>query len=216
MRDLSKLKICFLAGTLEHGGAERQLFYILRALRQAGAGLRLLSLDRGEFWEEKIKSLGVSVTCVGDQPSRLKRLFRVLKEARKDPPDVFQSQHFFANAYVGVAARLLRMTGIGAMRNDGRSEVGESGPLGGGINLRLPKIMAANSQVAIQYAVHRGVRLHGSTSCPMSWTRSDSTLRIMPRMVRSSCSPPDAWPSKKGWIVSSPSWAACAAISIST
>src|SRR5579859_3881136 len=84
MRDLSKLKICFLAGTLEHGGAERQLFYILQALRQASAGLRLLSLDRGEFWEEKIKALGVSVTCVGDKPSRLHRLFRVLKEMRKD------------------------------------------------------------------------------------------------------------------------------------
>jgi glycosyltransferase involved in cell wall biosynthesis len=157
MRDLSKLKICFLAGTLEHGGAERQLFYILQALRQAGASLRLLSLDRGEFWEETIKALGVSVTWVGDQPSRLKRLFRVVKEARKDPPDVLQSQHFFANAYVGMTARLLQMTGIGAMRNDGRSEVAESGLLGGRLNLRLPKIMAANSQVAIQYAISRGV-----------------------------------------------------------
>src|SRR5258708_16379486 len=157
MRDLSKLKICFLAGTLEHGGAERQLFYILQALRQAGASLRLLSLDRGEFWEEEIKTLGVSITWVGDQPSRLKRLFRVLKEGRKDPTDVFQSQHFFANAYVGMAARLLQMSGIGAMRNDGRSEVAESGHLGGRLNLRLPKIIAANSQVAIQYAISRGV-----------------------------------------------------------
>jgi glycosyltransferase involved in cell wall biosynthesis len=49
------------------------------------------------------------------------------------------------------------------MRSDGRSEVAESGPLGGRLNLRLPKIMAANSQVAIRYAVDRGVppsRLH--------------------------------------------------------
>src|SRR2546430_5810055 len=83
MSNLSRLKLCFLAGTLEHGGSERQVFYMLPALCQAGASPRLLSLDRGEFWEETIKAVGVSVTCVGDQPSRLKRLLRVLKEVRK-------------------------------------------------------------------------------------------------------------------------------------
>src|SRR5882672_1758861 len=146
MRDLSKLKLCFLAGTLEHGGAERQLFYILQALCREGASPRLLSLDRGEFWEKTIKALGVCVTWVGEQPARLTRLFRVLKELRKNPPDVLQSQHFFANAYVGAAARLLQMTGIGAMRNNGRSEVSESGSLGGWLNLHLPRTIAANSQ----------------------------------------------------------------------
>jgi len=157
MRDLSKLKLCFLAGTLEHGGAERQLFYILQALCRAGASPRLLSLDRGEFWEKTIKALGVCVTWVGEQPARLTRLFRVLKELRKNPPDVLQSQHFFANAYVGVAARLLQMTGIGAMRNNGRSEVSESGSLGGWLNLHLPRTIAANSQIAMQYAISQGI-----------------------------------------------------------
>ena len=157
MRDFSKLKICFLAGTLEHGGAERQLFYMLQAFCRAGARPRLLSLDRGEFWEETIKALGVSVTWVGDAASRLKRLFRILNEVRKAPPDVFQSQHFFANAYVGVAARLLPTTGIGAMRSNGYSEVSASGPFGGWLNLHLPGTIAANSQAAIQYAVSRGI-----------------------------------------------------------
>ncbi|HEX4644778.1 MAG TPA: glycosyltransferase family 4 protein [Verrucomicrobiae bacterium] len=157
MFELSKLRMCFLAGTLEHGGAERQLFYILQALRRAGNTPRLLSLDRGEFWEERIKSLGISVTCVGDKPSRLKRLLCVLKELRKDPPDVLQSQHFFANAYAGVTARLIRATSIGAMRNDGRSEMGQCGYVGGWLNLHSPGLIAANSQVAIQYAITQGI-----------------------------------------------------------
>src|SRR6266403_5610096 len=106
MRDFSKLKICFLAGTLEHGGAERQLFYMLRALCRRGAAPRLLSLDRGEFWEEPIRSLGVPVTWVGQQQSRLARLVRILRELRANPPDVLQSQHFFANGYVGLSALL--------------------------------------------------------------------------------------------------------------
>jgi len=157
MRNLSRLKLCFLAGTLEHGGAERQLFYILQALCQAGASPRLLSLDQGEFWEKAIRALGVCVTWVGDRPSRLKRLFRVLKELRKNPPDLLQSQHFYANAYVGVAARVLQASAIGAMRNNGRTEVNGSGPLGGWLNLHLPGTIAANSQIAMQYAIAQGV-----------------------------------------------------------
>jgi len=156
MRNLSKLNLCFLAGTLEHGGAERQLFYILQALCQAGATPRLLSLDKGEFWEQTIQNLGVSVTWVGEQPSRLKRLFRVLKELRKDPPDVLQSQHFYTNAYAEVAAWLLRANSIGALRSNGHNEVSESGPIGGRLNLHLPRMIAANSQIAIQYAMAHG------------------------------------------------------------
>jgi glycosyltransferase involved in cell wall biosynthesis len=150
------LKLCFLAGTLEHGGAERQLFYILQALCRAGAAPRLLSLDQGEFWEDRIKALGISITWVGNQSSRLKRVFRVLKEARKDPPDVLQSQHFFANAYAGLAARLCRAVGIGALRSNGRMEVIESGHLGGWLNLRCPQMIAANSRNAMRYAIARG------------------------------------------------------------
>jgi glycosyltransferase involved in cell wall biosynthesis len=157
MRSLSRLNVCFVAGTLEHGGAERQLFYILQALCRAGVNPRLLSMDRGEFWEERIKALGVGVTCVGDRPSRLARLFRVLKEVHKDPPNVLQSQHFFTNAYVALAALLSRLSGIGAMRNNGRTEVSESGPLGGWLNLHSPRTIAANSKMAMQYAIGRGV-----------------------------------------------------------
>lgn len=157
MRNLSKLNICFLAGTLEHGGAERQLFYMLRALCQHGVAVRVLSLDHGEFWEGPIQSLGVPVTWVGQHQSRLARLFRVLRELRNDPPALFQSQHFFANAYVGLAARFLGVPAIGAMRNEETAERRENGPIGGWLNLHLPRNIAANSKVAIQQAIARGV-----------------------------------------------------------
>jgi glycosyltransferase involved in cell wall biosynthesis len=158
MRSLSTLKLCFLAGTLSTGGAERQLFYILQALCHAGATPRLLSFTQGEFWERRIKSLGVSVTSMGESASRWKRLVRIVKELRHDPPDILQSQHFFTNAYVSVATRWLRLKGIGAMRNDGKSEVNACGRIGGWLNLRLPATLAANSQLAIEYAVANGVR----------------------------------------------------------
>jgi len=157
MSGLSQLKLCFLAGTLEHGGAERQLFYMLQALRQAGAGLRVLSLEQGEFWEEKIKALDIPVTWVGENSLRVKRLFRILAEVRKDPPDVLQSQHFYANAYAGLVAKRLGIGGIGALRSNGRVEVSESGPLGGWLNLHGAGLIAANSRNAMRYALDQGI-----------------------------------------------------------
>lgn len=157
MLHLSQLKICFLAGTLGQGGAERQLFYILQALCHAGATPRLLSLDRNGFWEQRINALGIRVTCLDDNPSRLKRLVRVLQTLRSERPDVVQSQHFFTNAYAGLAGRFVRIPSIGALRNDGRSEVQQCGRWGGWLNLKSPAILAANSQVAIQYVGKRGI-----------------------------------------------------------
>ena len=48
MNSLSHLNICFIAGTLGQGGAERQLFYMLRSLKEHGAGLIVLCLTKDE------------------------------------------------------------------------------------------------------------------------------------------------------------------------
>src|SRR6185503_10886816 len=69
---------------------------------------------------------------------------------------VVQSQHFFTNAYVTLAAWALGLSGIGAMRNDGNSEVRDSGTLGW-LNLHAPRMLAANSRIAIRYALDHGV-----------------------------------------------------------
>ncbi len=158
VNDLSRLKICLLAGTLGQGGAERQLFYILQTLRRCGAAPRLLCLGQREFWEDPIKKLGVPITPVGAAPSRLKRLFRIVAELRKDPPAIFQSQHFYTNFYVAAAARWVRSREIGAMRNDGISGQQDGGRLAGWLNLRPPRLLAANSRAAIRYAAAKGVR----------------------------------------------------------
>jgi len=118
----------------------------------------LLCLAQNEFWEDRLKSLGVPVNCVGQAKSRLRRLFRMVAELRKDPPAIFQSQHFYTSAYVAATARVLRLRDIGAMRSNGLKEVQASGPIGGWLSLHTPRVMAANSHAAIRYAVEQGVR----------------------------------------------------------
>ena len=156
MLKLANLKVCFIAGTLGQGGAERQLYYILRALWQSGASLRVLSLTRGEFWEKKIQELGIPVTWVGQQGSKLLRLARIVAALRKQAPDVLQSQHFYTNLYAVAAARALGLREVGAIRCDGTSEVRDHGVVGGYLSLRAPRAMAVNSRAAIQNAIALG------------------------------------------------------------
>ena len=149
--------ICFLAGTLGQGGSERQLFYILRALQQRGANLRLLTLTSGEFWEEKIKQLGIPVIWVGKQKARPMRLACIFKILREHPPDVFQSQHFYANLYVVAAARMLGIREVGAIRNNGLKETWSTNQVFGHLSLYTPRVLAANSQASIRNAINMGV-----------------------------------------------------------
>jgi len=157
MLGLSKLKICYIAGTLGQGGAERQLFYAIQALRQNGAAVRVLSLDSGGFWEAPINQLGATVTHVGQTGSRVKRVCRILKVLKKEPADILQSQHFYTNAYASASAFFLNCKAIGAMRSNGFFDLNQCGNLGGRINLHLPQILAANSQSSIHYAMKRGI-----------------------------------------------------------
>ena len=68
--ELAQLRIVLLAGTLGQGGAERQLFYTLKAMRDAGMAPHLLCLTTGEYWEEPMRALGVPVTWVGQLQAR--------------------------------------------------------------------------------------------------------------------------------------------------
>jgi glycosyltransferase involved in cell wall biosynthesis len=157
MRDLTGLKVCFLAGTLGQGGAERQLYYMLVALRDAGVVPRVLCLTEGEYWQQRIEALGVRVDWVGQGKSPVSRLATIIGQLRRDPPDMLQSQHFFANSYVIAAARVLRLYDIGAIRGDGFEELESNPGLRGWLSLRLPRALAVNSQTAIENAVTLGV-----------------------------------------------------------
>jgi glycosyltransferase involved in cell wall biosynthesis len=154
--DLSGLRVCFIAGTLGQGGAERQLYYMLKTLCEQEAIVHVLSLSQGEFWEEKIRTLGIPVAWVGQSDAKLVRLFRILTALRDNPPDVLQSQHFYTNFYTAIAARLIGVPSVGAVRNLLTQEIRKIGYLGNAA-LYLPRLIAANSWIAIEEAQRLGV-----------------------------------------------------------
>lgn len=154
---LSRLNVTFVAGTLDAGGAERQLYYILEALQQSGANTRLLCLDKGGFWADRIKALGVPITWIGDQGAPAKRLIRIAAAIRPGRPHVVQSQHFYVNPYVGLAARAIGALGIGALRNEGKFEFESKTSWMTRACLRATRLLASNSRAGMRTAIDRGL-----------------------------------------------------------
>jgi glycosyltransferase involved in cell wall biosynthesis len=150
------VRVCFLAGTLGQGGAEQQLYYMVRSLHECGTTVRVLSLTQGEFWEAPIRRLGVPVTWVGRSRSRLARLHAVVEDLRRSPVDIIQSQHFYTTPYATAAARLLGIREIGAIRCDVLTEQRDNGPVLARLSL-LARTIAVNSEAGIQNAVSIGV-----------------------------------------------------------
>jgi glycosyltransferase involved in cell wall biosynthesis len=150
-------KICFLVGTLSQGGAERQLYYMVRALHEQGHALTVLCLTQGEFWESRIKDLGVPVRWVGQSANRPARLLKIVREVRRLKPDILQSSHFFTNLPAAMAGTVLRIPAIGAVRTDCLNEVAGPGKVFGLLNLRAPKCIAGNSKAGLRNAQMLGV-----------------------------------------------------------
>ena len=150
------LKVCFLAGTLGRGGAERQLIYMLKSLKNLGVNVRLLCLTQGEALEEEIRSIGIPITFVGSSPAKLIRLYQIIKELRRNRPQIVQSAHFYTNLYAAVAGRVLGIKSIGAIRNDLFSEIKANGVLGKA-QLNQPDHLIANTALAQSRARAKGV-----------------------------------------------------------
>ncbi len=150
------MKICFLVGTLARGGAEKQLVFMLRALRETAVETKVLCLTRGEFYEHEIKNLGIEVEFVGAAGNQLRRLGTIIKVLRRARADIVQSAHFYTNLYAAIAGKILRIKSIGAVRSDLNYEI-ESHKLTGKWQINLPDLLIVNSQIGGERLRERGI-----------------------------------------------------------
>ncbi len=153
------MKVCFLVGTLGRGGAEKQLVYMLRALRQNDIAARVLCLTRGESYESEIRDLGVEVEWVGKRKNQAARLLDIIANLRNAPADIVQSSHFYTNIYAGIAGKLLQIPSIGAIRSDLTYELAAH-KITGRWQLSLPRFLITNSETARRAAIEQGSAPH--------------------------------------------------------
>ncbi len=149
-------RIVFLAGSLDLGGAERQLYYKASALRRMGASVRVISFA-GKDWEQPLREAGVEVISIARRRTPLSRVLAILKELRRQPADVLQGVHFFVSPHACVAARLAGITEICAVQSSLEAEL-EKLPAGfGWMTLRAARWIVCNSMASREEARLRGV-----------------------------------------------------------
>jgi glycosyltransferase involved in cell wall biosynthesis len=152
-----RLRVALLAGTLAQGGAEKQLVYMTRALRAAGAEVRVYSLTRGEIHEPILRALGCEPIWIGRYTNPLIRLMVLNMALRQYRPHVLQAAHFYTNLYTTISGHLWNIMTIGAIRNDARQDINLNGRWGHTL-LRMPSVIVANSYAARRNAETMGVR----------------------------------------------------------
>jgi len=144
------MRICFLVGQLGLGGAEKQLFYYLKILKNFTDDLYLISLSKNDYWESIIRDLNIDIYHL-DKKNKLIRIINLIKIIKQRPIDIIQSQHFYLNLYSYIISKLLNIISIGAARNDVYSEIKDVGRLGL-LSLRKPNFILVNSQNAFENA----------------------------------------------------------------
>ena len=140
------LNIAFITGSLQPGGAERQLGYILRALSDKGYNVCLFYTDQSEEFLNSLKLKKISLMNYGEYHSFSNRLSFVKREISTQHIDLIQSQVFHANIYSSIIGRMLGITSIGAIRNNLFNEIKPLGFIGLAC-LYFPQYLIANSDI---------------------------------------------------------------------
>jgi glycosyltransferase involved in cell wall biosynthesis len=145
-----------LAGTLELGGAEKQLVYMARALQRAGVCVRVYTFGANEVNEGALRDAGLGPVAVGEAANPLVRLVTLARALRGFRPHIVQASTFYVNLYVALTARLFGSLAIGAIRSDVALDLQRTGRWGP-LLLRWPTALITNSHAARRAALQLGI-----------------------------------------------------------
>jgi len=121
---MTPIPVGIVAGQLVVGGAERQLYLWLAHLdrNRFAPVVATLHPDAGDYWEERIESLGIPLLRVPRRRSRLLRLKSLVSLMRPFRPRLLHGWHLFASPYAGAAAACLRApASLGSLRSSYRA-----------------------------------------------------------------------------------------------
>jgi glycosyltransferase involved in cell wall biosynthesis len=147
------VKVAIIAGQLDQGGSERQLYLWLAGLDRDEFDPVVLNLHPGAtaHWQEHIAELDVRVIDVPRQRNRGMRSLRVAHAVRKLRPQLVHSWHLHTNWYAAVAARASGARSLGSCRGS-PSSIRSAGP----IAAAFPALngMVANSAETVEALRH--------------------------------------------------------------
>lgn len=100
-------KICFIIGQLGIGGAEKQLYKLIRNINKNCFDPIVISLSSGGYWKDRISTLGIPLYELERKSNfEIKRLFKVYEILKRHKPDIIHGYDFSSNTYGRIAAIL--------------------------------------------------------------------------------------------------------------
>jgi glycosyltransferase involved in cell wall biosynthesis len=99
------IKICYVIGQLSRGGAEKQLYELVKGINREMFHPVVISLSSGGGWVKEFRKLNIQVIELQRRKNReFTRLFKLIKLFRTIKPDIVHTYLFSANSYGRIAA----------------------------------------------------------------------------------------------------------------
>lgn len=175
-------KVLYVIGGLGRGGAEKQLYLLLKHLDRQAFAPAVVSLSIGGAWADPVRDLGVTLIELPRRRGReLGRLVAIYRIIRQIAPAILQTFLFSDNAYGLLAGRLARVQILIASRRI--DQYGETRRLLRRLNQALghwADAIICNAERSRQYAppalAPRHVVIHNGTE-PLIPKRSSAEVR---------------------------------------
>jgi glycosyltransferase involved in cell wall biosynthesis len=160
-------RVTFVIDDLGHGGAQRQLYLMLRALSGAGVFSVVALSDITEPYASRIRALGVTVEAIprhsGFDAGRALALAQVL---RKLDTGIVHALLEASDTYAFLAARLVRIPSVLSLRSDRLQTAGVRTPVLAWMMRSVPAV-TVNSEAGREHVVKRvGVKSDRVTLIP--------------------------------------------------
>jgi glycosyltransferase involved in cell wall biosynthesis len=187
-------RILYLIGELHTGGAERQLYYLLRAMdrKRYKPAVAVWNYREHDVHVAQIRALNVPLYTFPPHFSSPQKLVAFRRLIRQLQPEVVHSYSFYTNFAVQWGALASAAVRVGSIRSDFVWAMGECGPVVGRLSARWPSTQICNSLAAAQSAqslrspfvpqhlsvVRNGIDLERFASLPLARTKPFGILGI--------------------------------------
>src|SRR5438093_8708533 len=121
------MRIALIASSLRRAGAEKQIVYMARALRQTGADIRLFHLGEENYYQPVLAQAGIPMRQIFTSGRPLLMLTRLVKELSVFKPHIVLASQFGDLVFATLAGRLCRALILGGVRSDGFYELRTEG-----------------------------------------------------------------------------------------
>jgi glycosyltransferase involved in cell wall biosynthesis len=149
-----RCRLLYLIGQLRPGGAERQLYYLLRTVNRERyqPAVAVWNYRAEDPYVAPIRALGVPVLRLPGSPGGCLRLQAMRRLVRQVRPELLHSWSFFTNFPAWWAALGTPAVAVGAVRSAFPRTARVAGPVLGRLSARWPRTQIFNNRAAAEHA----------------------------------------------------------------